>query len=156
LAKFDVEEFARGLETIAKNNLNAKITEINAEKGDTLLTPIDAEAFILLSLNDTTVNFDPFVFITEISMTNEGLGPVTSQSPDYHVVVITQYQNDPNTLFRLLRYRRALREVYEQGWQKISNRVKLTIDEISPQPILLGDEGQPHVFVGVSIKTSWA
>ena len=156
--KYDNEQFARDVEALLKAELNTKIGEINTEKADSItIGTVDDAAYVFQSMNDSIMNYDPWLFFgEEPPSTAEGIGPVTSRAINMDVVIVIQYGNDLDTGYKLLRYRRALREVFEENYDKINNRNKVTISDIGPIPFAGINEEHPMVAIGVQIKGSVA
>ncbi len=60
---YDLENLLDDVKGIMTTNLNTKISAINSEKGDsTTLLTVDNSAYFLQELDNTSVNYNPFVF----------------------------------------------------------------------------------------------
>lgn len=153
--KNDLETIYRNIETILRANLNACITAITAEKADSItLELIDDEAYLFQSMNDSVLNFDPWVFYSEDSTATTGLGPTGADEFSVGVLIIKQYQNSTDEMFKLLRYRRALKECFQAKWDKINPCGKVILSNISPVPFELANSNSPHILIGVELQGS--
>ena len=126
--KFDLECFIVSVEKHLKANLNDKIAEIDAEKNtftpieDQFVTnPVDNEAYIFQSLDNMPVNFDPILFYGISNAPSKGIGPATAVNPMVEISVIKAEEEVKTIGKKLLRYQRALQEIFEENFFKINN-----------------------------------
>lgn len=157
--KYDVERFCADLKTILAASLNTKISEINSEKNDsTTLAAVDSNAYFFQELNGRATNFDPFVLYSVEEIQSEGTGPTTSITPTVHVVLVLADggQDTESVAVRMLRYQRALREVFEENWTSNKYGVKLRISSMVPVQFSLMNSANPFRAIGVSVSGSIA
>lgn len=153
--KFDEEQLLLNIETTLKNLFNTKVAEINTEKNDSItLATINNGAFIM-DADDREVNYDPYILYMIIDQTSEGRGPTTSETIVVNIALIhTDNGLDPSVVRRMLRYRRALREVIEENFQKINPCGQCSIESL---PLLSFQKASTSIaskVVGINIVTS--
>ena len=155
--KFDEELILSNLETILKANLNTKIGTINTEKGDSItLATINDNAYIM-DVDDKEVNYNPYIIYMIADQTSESNGPVTSENLIINIALINSDNGmDKSIVKRMLRYRRALREVIEDNFRNINQCGEVTIESL---PVLSFQKGSSSIMskvVGINIITSFA
>lgn len=155
--RFDEEQILANLETVLKANLNTKITAINTEKNDSItLAAIDNNAYVM-DVDDKQVNYNPYIIYMIADQTSEACGPVTAQTLTINIAMIHSDNGmDLNIVKRMLRYRRALREVIEDNFQKINQCGNVTIESL---PVLSFQKNSSSIMskiVGINIITSFA
>ena len=153
MSKFDVEQFVKNVVTVLKANLNAKILEIDTEKGDFTLDQIPAEAWFF-NLYPKDSAFKVFIIYGILSEPNldsiEGaaLREVTIQLevglPDRN------WKETESGAYRILRYRRALEEVVSNNFRKFGNGKKPLVIALSPASLKY--KGSMTNFAGINIS----
>lgn len=133
-AKYDLESFTSDIETLLKANLNTKIAAIDTEKADGITTgPVNDAAYFFQSLNEDVVNLDPFIFWGVDNIVSDSLGPATLETVSVAIMLVMEdTAEDGNLRKRMLRYKRALQEVFQDNWDKTSNRVKIKVQTFPP------------------------
>ncbi len=122
-AKYDLENLLADVKAIMVANINTKLVEIDTEKGDLTMAPIDNDAYFEQSLTTKTANWDQFILYGISDIESDGKGPMTLQKVSVQIVLIlSDFGNDPDINKRVLRYGRALKEIFEKNWKKISGR----------------------------------
>jgi len=152
--KYDVEKFCADLKTVLAANMNAKLLQIDAEKADAItLKPVDANAYFFQELNGNTANYDPYVLYSIEDMGSTGLGPVTVERPVVHFVVVLADtgQDATGIAARMLRYQRALKEIFEEHWAENGNGIKLEISSMVPVQFSLMNSANPFRAIGVAV-----
>lgn len=117
MAVYDPESLLIDIENIVKNNLNTKITAINTEKGDSItLASIDSSAYIL-DIDLKSVNYNPFILTSIVDIESNGIGSATSKIITINVALIhSDNGQDSAIVKRMLRYGRALSEIFEENF----------------------------------------
>lgn len=156
MAKYDVERLYSDIESLLKSELNNKLLEIDTEKADIVLDPVDDNAYFFQTMTENAENYDPFLFYGEDQVIATGTGPATVETFSIDIGIILQIKNDPTTGTRLLRYRRALREIFEKNWVKINRNVKLKVTSLAPWPLPDLDTDTLSVGIGVTLEASLA
>lgn len=153
--KFDEESLLQNIDTILKAQLNAKLTAISTEKNDGItLDSVDSNA-ILMDTEDSTLNYDPAIIFMIVDQLTEAQGPVTSENIVVNITLLkSDIGNDNNILKKMLRYRRAIKEIIEDNFDKINPCGLCTIESL---PVLSFQRSGAHYLtkvVGVNLLTS--
>ncbi len=157
MARYDLEALLADLKSICTTSLNAKLTEITTEKADAVAMPeISGDAYFFQRIEkNRAAAFPAFVFYSvEDPTAADGLGPHTLE--DYtitFIVVLKDTADGEKFSTRLLRYSRALKELFETASYGSKLRAKIRVSSVSPQSF--GIDGLAGVFkgVGVQVKT---
>ncbi len=139
MARYDIESFCDDVQTALSDNLNTAITAINTEKNDSLsLASLSSGAFFFQSLVPQVVNQNPFVFYRLDSL------EVVQPSPESHIatrltmqvmVILEDDGNDALIIKRMLRYQRALIDLFTSRYSRVSKIGKIKVSGITPFPI---------------------
>lgn len=156
MPKMDVESLIEQIKGKLVAGLDAKLTEITTEKGDSLTLKPVKEAAYYGSMNEATVNFDPFVIIAEADVANiESNGPAVRRSHLIEVgLVLDDSGQDPKIMKRMYRYRRAIEEVLQTAWDKIPNGVRLSVMSLPPVSLKLAGRKTPSKITGVDVEAT--
>lgn len=157
-AKYDAESLLVDIEALLKADLNAKIAEISAEKADGLeLKSVPAAAYFFQTLNEKCANFNPFVIYGITDGTEEGVGSSVAETVVMEVAIVVVDNGQDHAIGkRLLRYRRALSEVFSDKWAEMRYSVKLKVKSLSPVSLRLIDSSESYQAVGVRIEADLA
>lgn len=120
MSKKDIESVEQTILGIVQAALPAKLTEINTEKGDTLLTDIDnAKYFNDFYQEELTASEFIFYGIKEPDVKSSGCDTSATWKIFYHIFI--QKENNLGVIrSAVLRYTRALTEVINEASDKIS------------------------------------
>ena len=156
MAKYDIENFFNDLETYLKSSLNSKITEINTEKNDGItLNPVANDAYFFLNLDESVANYDPFIFYTIAGVESDGIGPHTGKSYLIDVALIMSNPgNDADARSRTLRYHRALEELIESAFSKITDSINLKVNSL--EPVTFASQEDSRLFRAVGVQLSFS
>ena len=151
---YNIEKFFVEMEQFLKDNVNPFIDKMNADKPDLTLKSIDNAAYFFQTMNETTVNFDPFIFYGEQPSTIKGINSSTSNIYEVDVAVIMSIGNEDAYVAgnKLLRYRQILENLFEIGWNQVNNRVKIEVSSMSPFPFELTNSSNPYAGIGVTLE----
>lgn len=160
--KFDLECFVDSVEVFLKSKLNDRILLIDAEKNlnkpveDHIITEAVNEcAYVFQSLDNLALNFDPILFYGVAQVPSKGIGPATAKNPKIEISVIKQDSSlgEENKVIgkQLLRYQRALEEIFEENFYKI-NSVRPKIEVSSLQPISFQMQNSSDQFKAIGIE----
>lgn len=157
MAKYDIESLLLDIETLLKNNLNNKITAINSEKNDSIvLAQIDSNAYFMQSLDGPEVNYNPFIFYGIEAISDEATGANFSFTPMRLSIAVALVMEDSgldvNISRRMFRYQRAIKEIFEEGFDSIPEGIKLTVQSQVPIELSLLNDSYKHKAIGVTIK----
>lgn len=153
MPKYDVESLCNDLKDVCISKLNAKLTELSAEKADGVeLPPVPSDAYFFQSLAKSAAGQHPvFMFYGLENPTTESIGAHTMESHAVDFVVCLRDRGDGEKMTtRLLRYSRALKEIFEQAF--VERKIGCRIEVSSLTPTHFGIENVPHTFHGVGVK----
>jgi len=158
--KYDTERLLNDLKEIVQSNLNTKINEIQAEKATLLgasnfaVPEVHDDAWFD-SLDDKTVNFDPYVYYGVSDNTVIELAGAETSDVSIFFTVVLHYNGSDAAMFRkMLRYIRALQEIVAENFDAIPCASNLTVKTISPTDMKDLDGDTFHKIGGVVINTA--
>lgn len=171
MPKYDTETLMKEVLSIMTTNLNTKIASIEAEKiaagfPTTGLKPVDAtigadgtpNGYFEQTWSDKILNIDPAIFYGIEETAATGIGPMTEQRFKLFVeVVLVDSGQDDLTKNRVHRYARALKEIFEENYDRLSFGNQIKIETIRPISLKLDlDTSEVLKVGGVSITTAIA
>jgi hypothetical protein len=160
--KYDSEMLLNDLFTIVKQNLNSKISEIQAEKtallGDqNFVVPLINDKAWFDTLDDKTANFDPYVYYGLNDNTVIELASAESSELAIFFTVVLHYNGNDATMYRkMLRYIRALQEIVREHFDSIPEVARFQVRTIVPNDLRDLDTSEMHKIGGVVINTAIA
>ncbi|NJM55065.1 MAG: hypothetical protein HC841_03335 [Verrucomicrobiae bacterium] len=156
---YDAEQVLRDLEQSFKDNLNTEIAAVNAEKADALtIVDIPDDKYVFMTLDERMLNFKGFWF-------QYGLmeSPPSQASPDnfredvtvtLQVACFDQGDRDRSaTLYRLLRYQRAIKQVILKNPDLFQGYSKPLVQSLEPAAYPF-DNKLVILSIGVNITVS--
>jgi hypothetical protein len=150
---YDVEKLLDAIEAYFKANLNNKITQINTEKGDTLLDPVNQSAFLLGNLESENKSYSPFVLIQIADVTSSFAGNAVAENYQIEVLMFLQDDyNSTNNWRQVLRYWRALKEVSSDAWDRVAKGMQADISSLAPVSFKETQTSNPMRVFGVQIS----
>jgi hypothetical protein len=155
--KYDVETFCDDILATLTANLNAKISAINSEKNDGItLASVESDAYFFQELNSKAANFNPYVLYSIEELGSDNAGPYASVKPTLHVIAVLSDNGEDadGCAKRLLRYQRALKEVFEENWTQNAGSVKINLSSLVPVQFSLMNSAESFRAIGVSITGS--
>jgi len=154
--KFDVECFLDNMEQHIKDNLNDRLASIDAEKSSTWTTePVNEKAYVFQSLDNMPVNFDPILFYGIAQVPSKSIPGATAKNYKIEISVIKSDSESKTIGKKLLRYQRALEEIFEENFYKINN-VRPKIEVSSLQPISFRLQNSSNQFKAIGIEISFS
>lgn len=149
---YDVEMFLDDVAQHMKDKLPAKLESISNEKADGLvLDPIVDEAIFLQTMDSEIANYDPFIVYGIDDVNLVSVGPVSSKEYRISILVVKSDNGlDTNITKRMLRYLRALEEIFQESFADIGNTVKLKLNSYPIEFRRLNETNQYRV-TGVSL-----
>lgn len=154
MSKFDTEKFENTIIQVIKDNLSAKLIEINSDKNDGIICKDIPKKAYFSTLTDEYCNFNPFIYyqIVEIEPNTEG-GNTFRKITMLISVCISDDNNSLALRKKTFRYSRALQEILEKN-VKINGYCSNTkFSEIPPINLRL-NENSPNYKLGGIILTS--
>ena len=139
---YDEENAIEDLVTTMKENINVAIQKINTEKnsvaGDVrFIEELNLDKFYFATLSEETLNYKKFFAIYDIESmptSNQQLGNFSETiNLFFEVGCFDEYNKDRNnTLFKLLRYRKAIRRVIQENPAMFRGYGKPLVTSLSP------------------------
>lgn len=163
--KYDVENLLSDIKSLLVANLNAAIDAVEAEKvamglPATGLAHIDpSTSYYEQNWSDQILMTSPAIFYGVESIHAESAsGAVTSETYKIFVeVVYADTMVDTFTKNRIHRYARALRDVFEQNFDRTPGGSRIKIETVRPIAFKLDLNSSEEIKVGgVSITTALA
>lgn len=156
----DEEDILDDIETLLKAQLNTNIAAIEAAKviaGKGItggLASIEATSYYRQSWDDRILNTSPSIYYGIEDVGSKGVGPGTVRQVKVFVeAVVVDSNNDGFANSRVLRYARAIREVFEQNYAMFAEG-KTIIETVRPTSFKLGLDSSEELKVGgVSLTT---
>lgn len=152
--QIDPEFIMAEILAVMQGGLNDRLSAITDEKDDDIdLAPIDEDAYFFQELNGKTVNFDPFVLYAIQSIKGEGSEGYTQTQLEIAVVVCLEDQGQDEAIGRrILRYGRALRQLFEDNFQLPESKAKVVVASQVPVEISLLNSSNSHRAIGVTLQ----
>ena len=142
----DLEDVCDNLGVILTNRLNPKIFEIDAEKADFTLLPIDPGAIFFQQLSEKTVNYDPFLVYGVLSESMKNAGHSSASEVNIFICIGMASDNTDNLSKRLLRYSRAIREIISEAFDVLSPEL------VQTGPIVFTDSNTQKSYHGIGLE----
>lgn len=163
---FDTEDLIKQAEAVVKTYLNTEIDCLNTEKGDTLLNTINDSAWYLQNLDDKVFSYKTFIVfgINPNSKITQALETANIRKVEMFFEVCTSRDsgtNAQNVFYKMLRYTRALEQVFHKYSGKIQSGVKFKVAAL--EPVTFGikespdDEiAKPFMTAGVNVSAEYS
>ncbi len=150
---FDAEDLLDSVLSIMTDGLNTKIAAVEAEKttkGKPIgLTAVDSNAYYRQTWNDKILQYTPAIFYgIENTASTSVAGVTATQYFIFAEVVISDSGNDDQVVNRILRYTRALKELFEEQFGKVAEAGKIKIETVRPVSFKLEEDNSNEVKVG--------
>lgn len=152
--RYDIESFAKDVEATLKSKLNTKITSINTEKGDYDIDPISDKAYFFQTLNDKVNSFSPALFYYIDDIRSDGIGPATSDDISIEIVIILSNSNDGKQAYKLLRYLRALKELFNDEFNNVKSNRTVKVESLVPINFALQNSSSYVDGIGIRLTTT--
>lgn len=153
---YDIEQLILDLLAICQGKLNAKLAAIDAEKDDGISLPqIPPNAYFFQSLDEEAAPFNQFVYFGVEDPIPDSNGPYAAESVTvYFIVVIKRTPESRRLMQKVLRYQRALKEIFQEGWANSPSGCKLSVSGLRPSDFKFLNNSQSHRAIGVQIQTT--
>lgn len=151
-----IEDFLNCSIEMVKDQINLKLQEIDTERGDFVLKPIDLEnAIIFQSLNNFPVNFDPILYYGIDQVNTESIESAAGETWEVEFSIILADPQDRSADKRILRYQRALKEIFLNNYVKINNmRQKVRVKALNPVAFTLQNSSVEFRAIGIIVETT--
>lgn len=155
--KNDLEKIVDSIVAIFQNKFNTKCSAISTEKNDGLtLESLDNSAYGVLDLNTKPMTWDPFLTILVDDVRTTGQGPMSSHIVSLLVLLVKEDQGTDADIHRkMLRYLRAVEEVFEDNFSDLNVNARYEIQSLAPQRLKLLNSTKPYRGTGVAVSFSY-
>lgn len=150
---YDLEQLLFDLRDICKANLGTKLAAIDTEKNDgtTMSVPAQTAYFFQSLTKNQAAAEDVFVFFGMDDPIADGLGPMTIEEVEiFFIVMLKQTAESEQYLQRMLRYTRALKEIFQENFNSTPMKNKLRVSSLSP--VSFNIAGVTSTFMGAGVK----
>lgn len=156
--KYDAEKLMVDLKAICQDNLNNKLASIDADKGDGSTPQVPNEAYYFQDmLHERAPSHDVLMlFGLQDPVCDSGFGITAEEHEIYFIVVVKETGELDQLTTRLMRYARALKEVFEANFSNIRCPCKLMVSSIMPTRFKQDGVSGAWLAAGVKIKTTLA
>ncbi len=156
---YDEENMIKDIETLFKAKLNDEIDLINTEKNDTLtLDHIPSDKYIFETLDSRLLNYRGFFIL--FGLVDTPVRETATANLIEEVVITFQVatfdkgeKDRSNTMYKLLRYRRALKQVIMNNPDVFRNYAKPLIASLKPNAFPY-DRNKIILTIGIDVKAS--
>lgn len=153
----DEETFLDDMVALLKSKIDAKVSEINTLKSDSItLETIPSDRFIE-TLNEDALNWPLFVYYGIDAINSNGLGPATSREVTvFFDIIFMDDQSSFGNVGRksVQRYTRALREIIQENYRKIKYASISKVDSVSPVNLRDVEDSNYYKVAGVEVKAT--
>jgi hypothetical protein len=156
--KYDIESLLFDIESVLSSKLNAKLSQISADKSDGItLRPVDNRAYFLQELNSRSANFNPFILygVTSIESRPHLAGSAAILTVSV-TLVLADHGNDTSIVKRMLRYSRALKETIQENFLLQKNSVNMEVHSLIPVEFQKLNSSENYRAVGIDIVVTLA
>lgn len=155
MAKYDLESLLAQIKTVCTDGLNTRLTAITTEKGDSVELPSIASAAYFYQVLDKSLvgAHKAFIFYGSDDPVAQAEGPHTLE--DYQIFVIAvlrEYADGEAMSVRMMRYARALKEIFEEAYTSRKISTKILVSSITPTNLAIQDVEGSFRACGVKIR----
>jgi len=156
---YDEEWMIRDIEATFKEKLDAEITCINTEKNDALvLDLIPSEKYIFETLDSRLLNYKGFFILYGLVDTPIRESNINNFLEDvvvtFQVATFDRGEKERSkTMYKLLRYRRALKQVIMKNPDMFRGYAKPLVSSLKPD-VFPYDRNNVILTIGIDIKAS--
>jgi hypothetical protein len=148
-----METVAEQLKAILVADFNNKLTEISTEKGDSVELPsVDDEAYAFQTMDNKVINYDPFICYGVEDVENISNQQSSAEDVTYSAVIVLGDNGRQDINRIMLRYSRALKEVFEANWQNYNTGTNIEVSRSTVIPLEALDSSATYKAVGVQLK----
>lgn len=154
MAKYDLENLLADCLGVVTSNLNTKLAAITSEKGDGLaLETLDPAQIFFQDLNKSdAAASNLFLFYGIEDPQADGIGPATALRNELFFILVLKDTGETTVFMkRLLRYMRAMQEIFQDNYDKIPRVGKIAVSSLSPVSFTI-EGGGSFKAVGVKIR----
>jgi len=159
MSKLDLEWLEGAIIQIIKDNLPAKLLEIDVDKNDGLVLDQIPNANYFTTFGEEVNNVNEFIFYGYNSRSSQGIGPATNQL--FQMMILVFFSTFNNELEdenrkKSFRYTRAIKEILQAHYGDIGNSSTLKITDAEPVNFQLNEESPLMQIAGVEVSGNFA
>ncbi len=160
MPRYDIEDLVKDIETLCKAHLNTKVAAVEAEqagKGHAAsgILPVPTDGFFTYGWNNYSLNVSPAVGIFVANSSTIGEPGFSQTTYEIEIgVIVSGTQNDKLSIQKMVRYARALKEMFEENWGQINNcATREKIETLGPIDFTLNQDSSDECKIaGVVLK----
>ena len=155
MGKNDIEKVEQVILGIVQSKLADKVTEINADKGDSLLTDIDSSKYFS-DFYQEDLTSSKFIFFGIEQPETQSVGRDSAETWTIFYKVFIQQENNLTTIrSSVLRYTRALKEIINENSILIARHCsKGEISNLTPENVEDINNDTPFKMGGIEFKVT--
>ena len=154
--RYDFEDLLDKTIAMVKANLNTKLASIDTQKNDgiTLKTFDDDESYFFQSLDDEIINVDPYLLygIESIESDSQQYGQSADKITMFFAIIKSD-NNESDIVKIMLRYQRALKEIFEENFTGIEIANKININSYGIVPFESLDQTAKYKAIGLTVES---
>lgn len=159
MSKLDLEWLEGAIIQLIKDNLTAKLAQIDADKNDGLILDPIPVANYFATFEEEINNVDEFIMYGYDTTTADGIGPATIQDFVFMIFVFFSTMNNEivnENRKKSFRYSRAIKEIIQSHYGDIGNTSTLKITEVEPADFQLNENSPLLKIAGLQISSSYS
>lgn len=162
---YDIESLLFDIKTLMISKLNTKIGDINTEKNDqVVLATVKDDAYFIQSLDGRQANYNPYVYIgvSDIKPGDEDASKWGKSQEELEIavaIIVADNGDEPNHATitdaiprRTFRYLRAIKEMFQENFDKNKNGIKLSVQSQVPIELSLSNDSGTERAIGVILR----
>lgn len=155
---YDTEKLVEDLKTICQSSLNTRLAAIDAEKGSGSTPQVSNEAYFFQDmLHERAPSYDVLMLYGLQDPTTEPMPGATAENHEIYFIVVVKETGELEKLqTRMMRYARALKEVFERDFSNIRCPCKLMVSSVMPTRFRQDGVSGAWLTAGVKINTTLA
>ena len=156
--KIDLEYYLARIKELLQDKLPSKLTEIDSEKNDGLVLPqIENDAYFFQGYHERMVNYSDFIIYGIDEIQSNSVNAMNNKTYTFFVEIAftDRGENDVN-LKKMMRYGRALEEIFLENYAKILGNTRFNIQLLEPITFESKESGVFLNSIGVKVTATLA
>jgi len=157
--KLDLELLETTIIQLIKDNLTAKLTEIDTEKNDGLTLDPIPDANYFRTFEEEINNVNEFIYYGHDVRVTTGIGPASKQEFTFMILVFFSTMNNETSdenRKKSFRYTRAIKEIIHSNYGNISGVSTLKITDLEPPDMQINENSPLLKSAGIELSSSIA
>jgi hypothetical protein len=159
MARYDLEQLMAEIQALLAANFNTKVAAISTEKADSMVMKTVASGAYFTTMNFKQANYNPFILYGIEDIQSDSTESASIRTVTIQVALILTDSGDDTDVkmqARMLRYLRALEEVFQDSYQLAESGVKLKIQSLRPDTFAYANSTELARVVGVNLTAVFA